>query len=324
MQLRTDAITAANKEIVESARWCRFPRWIWVGSVALMTLCYAPVLKTMVQQWRLDEDMSYGFFVPLIVGFIVWQRREALLAVPTSTNRWGLLFLVWSAVQLWLGMLTGATFAQQAAFLISLFGMTLYFGGSQFLRVLAFPLFLLCFMVPIPRGVYQAFAHPLQLLAARLAADLLRMVGLPVYREGTVLELAGRSLSVLDGCSGMHSLISLSFFGLAWAYLLKLKAGARFLILVVSLQVALLANALRIVAIGMLGELHGLGLHERARLAGPALHNLYHSSSHAALGAITFGAAIGVLVLLNKLFTVRRVAMLPKPLRTSTAPVLRD
>ena len=46
----------------------------WFG--ALLIACYLPVLSRLVHQWNDDPDMGHGFFVPVIAGFIVWQRRE--------------------------------------------------------------------------------------------------------------------------------------------------------------------------------------------------------------------------------------------------------
>ena len=47
--------------------------WAWFG--ALLLLSYAPVLWRLAGQWDSDPDMGHGFFVPLVVGFIVWQKR---------------------------------------------------------------------------------------------------------------------------------------------------------------------------------------------------------------------------------------------------------
>jgi len=46
---------------------------VWFG--ALLIACYAPVLTRLAQQWLADEDMGHGFFVPLVAGYIAWQRR---------------------------------------------------------------------------------------------------------------------------------------------------------------------------------------------------------------------------------------------------------
>ena len=48
----------------------------WFG--ALLVAGYLPVLQRLVHQWDYDDDMGHGFFVPVIAGFIVWQRSDEL------------------------------------------------------------------------------------------------------------------------------------------------------------------------------------------------------------------------------------------------------
>ena len=61
----------------------------WVSVVwfaVLLSICYAPVLWRLVKQWNDDEDMGHGFFVPVIAGYIAWQRRNELFAAPVKSQ----------------------------------------------------------------------------------------------------------------------------------------------------------------------------------------------------------------------------------------------
>src|ERR1035437_1406370 len=69
----------------------------WFG--LLIMACYAPVLKAMVTQWGSDPDMGHGFFVPVIAGYIVWQKRNELVAIKPQPNGWGLAVVMIGAVQ---------------------------------------------------------------------------------------------------------------------------------------------------------------------------------------------------------------------------------
>ena len=86
------------------------------------------------------------------------------------------------------------------------------------MRELAFPLLLLPFMIPIPAVIYNQITFPLQLFASQVAEFSLGLMGIPVLRDGNILELASQKLSVVEACSGIRSLLSLSFLSLVYAY----------------------------------------------------------------------------------------------------------
>jgi exosortase len=221
---------------------------------ALLVLCYFPVLKHLVWQWENDADMGHGFFVPVVAAYIAWQRRDEVLAVPTKPNYWGLLLMAWGALQLIVGMLGVELFLQRTAFLISLVGAILTIGGTAVLRALAFPLFLLIFMIPIPLVIYTQITFPLQLFASRVAETVLALLGIPVLRDGNVLELASQKLSVVEACSGIRSLLSLTFLSLVYAYFFDSKKWMRAVLFVATIPIAILANAGRVTITGILSE----------------------------------------------------------------------
>lgn len=225
---------------------------IWFG--ALLMLCYAPVLTRLVQQWIADEDMGHGFFVPVVAGYIAWQRRDELAALKPSPNWWGLAVLAWGAAQLYFATLGAELFLARTAFIVSLAGVILLAAGARALRILAFPLFLLFFMVPIPAIIYTHITFKFQLLASRLAEAALALLGVPVLREGNILELATQRLSVVEACSGIRSLLTLSFLALVYSYFFDRKVWMRFALLVCTVPIAIVANASRVTMTGLVSE----------------------------------------------------------------------
>ncbi len=252
---------------------------LWFG--ALLIACYAPVLTRLVRQWATDGDMGHGFFVPLVAGFIAWQRRDDLFAAGPAPNWWGMAVLLWGAAQLYLATLGAELFLARTAFVISLTGMVLLLGGWPFLRILRFPLLLLLFMVPIPAILYNQITFPLQLIASRIAEGALAALGVPVLREGNILELANQRLSVVEACSGIRSLLTLSFLSLVYAYFFDEKVWMRWLLLALTVPIAIAANASRVAIAGLLSEVN------------PALsEGLFHTAS----GWVIFMAALVMLI----------------------------
>jgi exosortase len=232
----------------------RWPRLTMVWFLGLLILCYAPVLKLLVLDWEQNEDMGHGFFVPILAGYIAWQNRERILAVRPHPNYLGLVLVLFAALQLYVATLGAEMFLARTAFIFSLTGAILFLGGSELLKVLAFPILLLFFMVPLPAIIYNQITFPLQLFASRVAEGALALLDIPVIREGNILELASQKLSVVEACSGIRSLLTLSFLSLIYAYFFDRKIWMRWVLFAATIPIAILSNAFRVTLTGILSE----------------------------------------------------------------------
>ena len=253
---------------------------------ALLALCYWPVITRLVSQWNTDEDMSHGFFVPILAAYIAWQNRTEFLHTPAKPSWWGAPLAIYAGLQLFLATLGAELFLARTAIVLSIIGAVWFLGGTERLRVAAFPLFLLFFMVPIPAIIYNQITFPLQLLASRLAEWALMTIGIPVLREGNVLELAGQKLSVVEACSGIRSLLSLSFLSLVYGYFFEKKVWMRVILFLATVPIAILANASRVTLTGILSEI-------KPELA----HGFFHSAS----GWVIFMVALLILAAFHRI-----------------------
>ena len=260
---------------------------LWFTS--LLVLSYWPVLVKMVRQWSEDEDMGHAFFVPLVAGYIAWQRREELFGSPAQPCWLGALLLACAAVQCFIGALGAELFLQRSSIVISVVGAVLLAGGFRIAKMLALALFMLLFMIPLPSIIYGQITFPLQLLASRVAEASLGLLGIPVLREGNVLELANQKLSVVEACSGIRSLLSLSFLALVYAYFFDRRAWMRPVLLVATIPIAITANATRVTVTGILSQYDS----ELAK-------GFYHSAQ----GWIIFMTALACLVITHRVIDV--------------------
>jgi exosortase len=230
--------------------------WAALGwFAALIALCYWPVLTRLVSQWNTDEDMSHGFFVPILAAYIAWQKRNDFLAEPAQPNWWGLALVIYAGFQLCVATLGAELFLARTAIVFSIIGAVWFLGGTKRLKIMAFPLFVLFFMVPIPAVIYNQITFPLQSLASRSAEWALMAIGIPVLREGNILELAGQKLSVVEACSGIRSLLTLSFLSLVYGYFFEKKTWMRVVLFIATVPIAMLANASRVTFTGILTEI---------------------------------------------------------------------
>ena len=231
------------------------PWVLLVWCAALLLITYLPILIPMVEQWNNDDDMSHGFFVPFAALYVAWERRRELLAVTPMPNRLGYFLLLWGAGQMAIGMLGAELFLQRSAFLVSMVGAILTLGGWPLLRQCFFPLAMLCFMIPLPAIVYNRITFPLQLFASAVAETALSAVGIPVLRDGNVLELASQKLSVVEACSGIRSLMTLAFLSLVYGYWFdEHRIWMRCAIFFSTIPIAISANSFRVSLTGILSE----------------------------------------------------------------------
>jgi exosortase len=246
----SSAVNVAPPEQKQDA--VSWPLLGWFG--ALLIAAYYPVLSALVNQWSTDDDMGHGFFVPVIAGYIAWQKKDSIAGLKPKQNWWGLAIVLYGAFQLYIGTLGAELFLARTSFVISLIGVVLFLGGTEYLKKFAFPLGLLFLMVPIPAIIYNKITFPLQLLATQAAEAALTFMGIPVVREGNVLELASQRLNVIEACSGIRSLLTLTFVSLVYGYFFESRTWVRVVLFISTVPIAIVANASRVTLTGVLTE----------------------------------------------------------------------
>jgi exosortase len=243
---------------------------------------YLPVLSSLVRQWASDENYSHGFIIVPFALYFAWRKRRALAAAPVEPGIGGLAVVALSLLVLLAGLAGAELFLTRMSMIGFLVGAILFVGGWRQVRVLAFPLAFLLLMVPLPAIIFNQIAFPLQLLASRAGEAALTLGGVPVLREGNVLELATTKLEVAQACSGIRSLISLLTLGILLGKLSEQPMMMRVLLAVLTVPVAIAANAARVAGTGF-----------AANWIGPeAAEGFFHAFS----GWLVFVAAFALLL----------------------------
>jgi exosortase len=226
--------------------------------LGLLVGLYGGILRDLAWQWWDDPNYTHGFLVPLFSGFLVWQRRKQLTALPPRGSWIGLPVLLAGVAALLLGDLAAENFLMRSSLIVVLAGLVLFHLGRDSFRVLAFPLLFLFFMVPLPATLFYAVAFPLQSLAARNAAWTLDLLGVPVLLDGNVIHLTRLSLGVAEACSGIRSLISLFSAAVGWAALTIPGIWSTTAFVAAVVPITILANAGRVVTTGLIGQWFGI------------------------------------------------------------------
>jgi len=220
-----------------------------------VVLAFWRILAGMYGSW-FDENafMEHGILVVPAAAYMTWTMRERLRLIPSKPSAWGILLLVWGAIQALLGTAAHWVFVSRLAFLISLTGFIAVGWGLPMLRALTYPLCTLLLMIAPPTFLFERLTLSLQLLASRLGETFLDILGYSVLRDGNILELVGMRLSVEEACSGIRSLMAIIFLCTLYNFFFVEARRVRTLILLLSIPIAILANAGRIVATGIASQ----------------------------------------------------------------------
>ena len=230
------------------------PYW-QLGVLAILSLwLYGSTLLHLVRQWWHDPDFSHGFFVPLFAAFVLWQERNRLARLVSRPSWSGLGIIALAVFLLIVGQMGAELFLSRLSLLVLLAGIVILFFGWNSFRALLFPWAFLLLMIPIPKILFNQITFPLQLLASRAAAGVLRspVCDVPVLREGNVIYLASMTLEVAEACSGIRSLMSLLTLAIIYGYLMEQRVWVRWLLAFSSVPIAVAANSMRIIGTGLL------------------------------------------------------------------------
>ena len=198
--------------------------------------------------------MEHGILVIPAAAYMAWAKRDRLAKVAPQPSLWGLVLIAGGALQALLGVVGQWVWVSRMAFLVSFVGCIALVYGLRMLKELIYPLCTLLLMITPPNFVFERLTLGLQLLASRLGADALEALGYSVLREGNILEMVGIKLSVEEACSGIRSLVAILFMCVLYNYFFVEKNSMRLWILVCAIPIAILGNAVRIVATGIAGQ----------------------------------------------------------------------
>jgi exosortase D (VPLPA-CTERM-specific) len=170
--------------------------------------------------------------------------------------------LIVAGALLVLGQLGTVFIIVQYAYLVSLYGLVLAFLGWPACRLIAAPLLILLFMIPLPSYILTNLSTNLQLLSSQIGVAFIRLFGVSVFLEGNVIDLGGYKLQVAEACSGLRYLLPLMTMGFLIAYFYKGATWKRILLFLSSMPIAVIMNSIRVGIIGVMVEHWGTAMAE--------------------------------------------------------------
>ncbi len=221
-----------------------------VGLVLLFLVAFYPSFQEITIEWFSNGPYSHGALAVALIGYIVWQERALLSETRPSIGilallcalGGGSLWLVSSLVHVQLGRFVG---------LFGLFiGCIWMIYGWRTLLSLWLPLTSLALVLP----VWNPLQIPLQELSSDVTEFVLRVLDIPVLREGFLFTLPGGNFIVEEACSGLGFLLTSMLLALFYGYINRVERSRTVLLFVFAILFAIFSNWIRIVAIMIVGN----------------------------------------------------------------------
>src|ERR1039457_4088488 len=145
--------------------------------LALASIMYQSTTAYLLGKWGMD-DFTYSYFIPLVVSYLIWEKRTELARVPACRTWAGLLPVVLGILLYWMGELGGEFTIMFISLWLLIVGALWSIFGWRRLRVIAFPVLLLLAMVPPPTILYNGLTLRLKLMSSQIGVQMLQLCGL--------------------------------------------------------------------------------------------------------------------------------------------------
>jgi EpsI family protein len=203
-----------------------------------------------------SSDYSYCLLVPIIVAYLVFEKRRQLVRAPVRGNTAAIGWIIFALFLFWLGSRAGKQYIGCAGIQILLVGVILWIWGGAIFRPLLFAWAFLTFAWPLP-FVDSTIAFPMRMIVSHLAYDMLTLMRIPCIQNGTALfssadlqaglPLGARfRIDIADPCSGLHSLVALLMFSAGFSYTFLARRWQQWTVFLSTLPLVIVGNVVRI------------------------------------------------------------------------------
>lgn len=237
-------------------------RWalIAAGIVAVLAVCLAVLFRDglveMLIAWNKPE-YSHGYLIPFLALYVISIRATRMVQAADGPSWLAVLALAVVLGVNVVGELSAIQVIIQLSFVLAIWTLVAVVFGWGGAGAIWTGLLFLLFMVPLPDVLQFNLSNQLQLVSSRLGTAVLRLVGVPVFLQGNVIDLGVYKLQVVEACNGLRYLFPLASFGYLSAILFRAPAWQRMLLLLSSVPIAVFMNSFRIAVTGVLVNRYG-------------------------------------------------------------------
>ncbi len=221
-----------------------------VAIAVCFVTAYWSVFQKLGVHWA-KEDNSYCYLIVPLFFYLCWERKTSFHFHELTLTPSGIFLMLVSVSLIMVGELGSVeTFLYTGIWgCAASLTVTLYGPRTRFL---IFPLIILFFIVPLPPFVNQMLTFKLRIAASILATGMFRMAGVPVFREGNILDIGIDKLQVADACSGLRYLMPMILMAILMGYFFNKGWCRKTVLLLLVPPLSVFVNGFRVFASGLL------------------------------------------------------------------------
>ena len=262
--LHTETASVATPGELRATKPDRFS--FLLVALALLSLWFV-CCRYLSAEWSFNEQYNYGWFVPFFAAYLFWERwRDRPEPTPPARKFLATLSILFAGALLlplrvfeigsgdWrpLGWIHVAAVA---GITLSIIYLT---GGKSWLRHFSFPVLFFFIAVPWITPIETPIVQGFMRIIARISAETLALLGIPVQVEGNLLRLPNGVVGVSEACSGVRSFQTSLMIGLFFGEVQRLRLWPRLILVASAVGIGLFANFLRASALVWIASRSGL------------------------------------------------------------------
>ena len=209
--------------------------------IVALLLIFAKDVAGMAAIWWNVSTYTHCLFIIPLVCWLIWQRRDEVMARVPCNYPPGLAFVFAGAMCWMIGQVAGVALFRHAGLIFMIQSSVLTVLGLQVTRGLLFPLFYLVFLIPFGDELIPM----LQTITAKLCMVFLGWAGIPAHIEGVFISIPTGAFEVAEACSGVKFLVAMMAYATLAANVCFKSWPRRVGFMLMALVVPILANGVR-------------------------------------------------------------------------------
>jgi exosortase D (VPLPA-CTERM-specific) len=252
----TSELNASNPSKQGFFTWGMF--WLVIATLGAGVF-FVEGFDALLSAWQLPE-YSHGPLIPVLSGLLfLRQLKEYPPRYGEIDDRWiGVAVVVFAIAIGTVGKLAKISDIVAYALIIWVGGMLLISFGWKTGKHFWPGVLHLVYMLPLPDTLYYKMSAWLQLISSELGVWFLRLLAVPVFLEGNIIDLGVLKLHVAEACSGLRYLFPILSFSYIFAVLYKGPMWHKAVLLISAAPITVLMNSVRIAIAGVLAQEFGV------------------------------------------------------------------